>query len=139
MPNIYGNKVEGDFWKMNLKKYYMSLLSNNSSLIELLGNGKVLSGYPQKVTVFPVVIFEDNDSSDIEFADNLPNGTAAQVRIHVFSKTLKGYPKAEIIADLIRSIFREDFWAMTNNTESPDVDDNIKHRILDFKREFYSL
>ena len=124
---------------MNLKKYYMSLLSNNSSLTELLGNGKILSAYPQEVTVFPVVIFEDNDSSDIEFSDNLPNGTAAQVRIHVFSKTLKGYPKAEDIAELIRSIFRADYWAMTNNTESPDVDDNIKHRILDFKREFYSL
>ena len=131
--------MEGDFWKMNLKKYYMSLLSNNSSLTELLGNGKILSAYPQEVTVFPVVIFEDNDSSDIEFSDNLPNGTAAQVRIHVFSKTLKGYPKAEDIAELIRSIFRADYWAMTNNTESPDVDDNIKHRILDFKREFYSL
>ena len=124
---------------MNLKKYYMSLLSNNSSLTALIGSGKVLSGYPQEVTTFPVVIFEDNDSSDIEFADNLPNGTAAQVRIHVFSKTIKSYPKAEDIAELIRSIFREDFWAMTNNTESPDVDDNIKHRILDFKREFYSL
>ena len=131
--------MEGDFWKMNLKKYYMSLLSNNSSLTALIGNGKILSAYPQEVTVFPVVIFEDNDSSDIEFSDNLPNGTAAQVRIHVFSKTLKGYPKAEDIAELVRSIFRADYWAMINNTESPDVDDNIKHRILDFKREFYSL
>ncbi|MBO7735078.1 MAG: DUF3168 domain-containing protein [Methanobrevibacter sp.] len=124
---------------MNLKKYYMSLLSNNSALTELLGDGKILSAYPQKVTVFPSVIFEDNDSSDIEFSDNLPNGTAAQVRIHVFSKTLKGYPKAETIAELIRSIFRANYWAMTNNTETPDVEDNIKHRILDFKREFYSL
>ena len=131
--------MEGDFWKMNLKKYYMSLLSNNSALTTLIGNGKILSAYPQEVTVFPIVIFEDNDSSDIEFSDNLPNGTAAQVRIHVFSKTLKGYPKAEDIAELVRSIFRADYWAMTNNTESPDVDDNIKHRILDFKREFYSL
>ena len=117
----------------------MSLLSNNSALTELLGDGKILSAYPQKVTVFPSVIFEDNDSSDIEFSDNLPNGTAAQVRIHVFSKTLKGYPKAETIAELIRSIFRANYWAMTNNTETPDVEDNIKHRILDFKREFYSL
>lgn len=124
---------------MNLKKYYMSLLSNNSSLTELIGTGKIMAGYPQKVTVFPVVIFEDNDSSDIEFSDNLPNGTAAQVRIHVFSKTLKGYPKAEDIAEIIRNIFRADFWAMTNNTESPDVSDNIKHRIMDFRREFYSL
>ena len=124
---------------MNLKKYYMSLLSNNSSLTTIIGNGKILSAYPQKVTVFPTVIFEDANSSDTAFSDNLPEGTSAQVRIHVFSKTLKGYPKAEEIAEIIRDIFRADFWAMTNNTESPDVDDNIKHRIMDFRREFYSL
>lgn len=124
---------------MNLKKYYMSLLSNNSALTQLIGEGKIVSSYPQKVTVFPMVIFEDNDSSDIEFSDNLPNGTSAQVRIHVFSKTIKGYPKAEDIAELVRSIFRENYWAMVNNTEAPDVEDNTKHRILDFKREFYSL
>lgn len=124
---------------MNLKKYYMSLLSNDTALTELLGTGKILSAYPQEVTVFPVVIFEDVNSSDIEFSDNLPEGTSAQVRIHVFSKTIKGYPKAEVIAERIRSIFRSDFWAMTNNQEAPDVEDNIKHRILDFTREFYSL
>lgn len=124
---------------MNLKKYYMSLLYDDTALTELLGTGKILSAYPQEVTVFPVVIFEDVNSSDIEFSDNLPEGTSAQVRIHVFSKTIKGYPKAEVIAERIRSIFRSDFWAMTNNQEAPDVEDNIKHRILDFTREFYSL
>lgn len=124
---------------MNLKKYYMSLLSNNSALTTLIGNGKILSAYPQEVTVFPMVIFEDINSSDVAFSDNLPEGTSAQVRIHIFSKTVKGYPKAEDIAEIIRGIFREDFWAMTSNQETPDVEDNIKHRIMDFRREFYSL
>ena len=124
---------------MNLKKYYMSLLSNNSALTTILGNGKILSAYPQKVTVFPSVIFEDSNSSDTAFSDNLPEGTSAQVRIHIFSKTIKGYPKAEDISEIIREIFRTDFWAMTNNQEAPDVDDNTKHRIMDFRREFYSL
>ena len=94
----------------------MSLLSNNSSLTALIGTGKVMAGYPQEVTVFPTVIFEDINSSDVAFSDNLPEGTSAQVRIHIFSKTVKGYPKAEDIAELIRSIFRADYWAMTNNT-----------------------
>ena len=124
---------------MNLKKYYMSLLSNNSALITILGNGKILSAYPQKVTIFPTVIFEDINSSDVAFSDNLPEGTSAQIRIHIFSKTLKGYPKAEDIAEIIRNIFRDDFWAMTNNQDTPDVEDNTKHRIMDFRREFYSL
>ena len=124
---------------MNLKKYYMSLLSNNSSLTTIIGNGKIFSAYPQEVTVFPMVIFEDINSSDVAFSDNLPEGTSAQVRIHIFSKTVKGYPKAEDISEIIRCIFRDEFWAMTNNQETPDVEDNTKHRIMDFRREFYSL
>lgn len=124
---------------MNLKKYYMDLLSASLELKELIGENKIVSAYPQEVKTFPLVVFEDMNSSDVAFSDNLPEGTSAQVRIHVFSKTIKGYPKAETIADVVRSIFRNDFWSMTGNNESPDVEDNIKHRILDFRREFYSL
>ena len=124
---------------MNLKKYYMSLLSASSELIALIGENKIVSAYPQEIKTFPLVVFEDMNSSDVAFSDNLPEGTSAIVRIHIFSKTIKGYPKAEEIADIVRSIFRKDFWTMTGNNETPDVEDNIKHRILDFKREFYSL
>ena len=124
---------------MNLKKYYMTLLSASSELIALIGEKNIVSAYPQEVKIFPLVIFEDMNSSDVAFSDNLPEGTSATVRIHIFSKTIKGYPKAEEIADVVRSIFRADYWAMLSNNETPDVEDCIKHRILDFKREFYSL
>jgi hypothetical protein len=124
---------------MNLKKYYMSLLSGSSELIALIGENKIVSAYPQEVTKFPLVIFEDVNSQDVAFSDNLPEGTGAQVRIHIFSKTIKGYPKVEEIAEVVRNIFRSDYWSMTANIETPDVEDNIKHRIMDFKREFYSL
>lgn len=124
---------------MNLKKYYKSLLSGSSELIALIGANKITSTYPQNEKNFPLVAFEDMNSADVAFSDNKPEGTSAQVRIHVFSKTESGYPKAEEIAEVVRSIFREDYWAMTNNTETPDVSDNIKHRVLDFRREFYSL
>ena len=124
---------------MNLKKYYMSLLSASSELIALIGENRIVSAYPKEVKNFPLVIFEDVNSSDVAFSDNLPEGTSAQVRIHIFSKTVKNYPKVEDIAEIIRSIFRNDYWAMTSNNETPDVEDNIKHRIMDFKREFYSL
>ena len=124
---------------MNLKKYYMTLLSASSELIALIGEKNIISAYPQEVKTFPLVVFEDMNSSDVAFSDNLPEGTSATVRIHIFSKTIKGYPKAEEIADIVRSIFRADYWAMLSNNETPDVEDNIKHRVLDFKREFYSL
>ncbi len=124
---------------MNLKKYYMTLLFASSELIALIGEKHIVSAYPQEVKTFPLVVFEDMNSSDVAFSDNLPEGTSATVRIHIFSKTIKNYPKAEEIADVVRSIFRADYWAMLSNNETPDVDDCIKHRIMDFKREFYSL
>jgi hypothetical protein len=131
--------MDGDFRKMNLKKYVYGLLSGNSELTSLIGSSHVLSSYPQEVTTFPLVVFEDMFSSDVAFSDNLPEGTSAQVRIHIFSKTIKNYAKVEDIAEIIRSIFRSDFWAMTNNTDTADVEDNTRHRIMDFRREFYSL
>ena len=123
---------------MNLKKYYMTLLSNQA-LTDLIGENKVMSAYPEEVNTFPLVIFEDTTSFDVAFSDNLPEGTSAQVRIHIFSKTLKNYKKVEVIADCIHQIFRNDFWACTNNQEVADVTDNVKHRVMDFRREFYSV
>lgn len=123
---------------MNLKKYYYSLLSNDSELVALIGNN-IVSAYPQEVKTFPLVIFEDTSSRDTEFSDNLPEGTDATVRIHIFTKTIKDYAKAEDIAEIVRRIFRDEFWTCTMNQETSDVQDNIKHRILDFTRAFYAL
>lgn len=123
---------------MNLKKYYYSLLSNDSELVALIGNN-IVSAYPQEVKTFPLVIFEDTASRDTEFSDNLPEGTDATVRIHIFTKTIKDYAKAEDIAEIVRRIFRNEYWTCTLNQETSDVQDNIKHRILDFTRAFYAL
>ena len=125
---------------MNLKKYYRTLLTGSSELVALLGStDKIVASYPNEVTTFPLVIYEDTNSSDVAFSDNLPEGTSAQVRIHIFSKLVKNYAKVEDIAEIVHSVFRLDHWAMTSNNDTPDTEDNIRHRILDFKREFYSL
>lgn len=124
---------------MNLKKYYKDLLFDNS-LIEILGSqNKIVSAYPQEVKIFPLVVYEDSNSRDIEFSDNLPNGTSASVRVHIFTKTLAEYPTTTEIAEIVKSIFRNDFWSNTLNQETSDVQDNVRHRILDFTKEFYSL
>lgn len=124
---------------MNLKKYYKDLLTASSELTSLIGTGKIVSAYPQEVKTFPLVIYEDLNSNDVAFSDNLPEGTRAQVRIHIFTKTLENYPTTTAIAEIIRSIFRSDYWACTMNQETDDVEDNIKHRIMDFDRAFYTL
>ena len=125
---------------MNLKKYYRTLLTGSSELVSLLGStDNIVASYPNEVTTFPLVIYEDTNSSDVAFSDNLPEGTGATVRIHIFSKLVKNYAKVEDIAEVVHSVFRLDHWAMINNTDTADTEDNIRHRVMDFKREFYSL
>lgn len=116
-----------------------TLLTSDAELSELLGEGHIVSAYPQEVKTFPLVVYEDSGQRDVEFSDNLPEGTDASVRIHIFSKTLTGYPTTAEIGSLVHRIMRADFWACTMNTETSDVSDNIRHRIMDFKRAFLKI
>jgi hypothetical protein len=122
---------------MNLKKYYKDLLTASSELVAKVGNNGILSAYPQEVTRFPCVIYEDSNSSDTEFSDNYADGLSASVRIHIFTKTIKNYPTTNEIGELVHSVFKLNHWTMTMNQETADVQDNIRHRIMDFSRKFF--
>lgn len=124
---------------LNVKKYMFALLTSNTKLTELLGEGRILSAYPQEVETFPLVVYEDSGQRDVEFSDNLPEGTDVSVRIHIFTKTLTDYPTTAQIGSLVHEIMRADFWACTLNTETSDVSENIRHRIMDFKRAFLKI
>lgn len=124
---------------LNVKEYMFTLLTSDAELSELLGEGHILSAYPQEVKTFPLVVYEDSGQRDVEFSDNLPDGTDVSVRIHIFTKTLTDYPTTAQIGSLVHRIMRADFWACTMNTETSDVSDNIRHRIMDFKRAFLKI
>lgn len=124
---------------LNMKKYYQTLLSSSSELAEALGEGgEILSAYPDEVTKFPIIIYEDSNQRDVAFSDNLPQGTSASVRIHIFTKAVSGYPTTTALGKIVHNIFRTDFWACGANTEISE-DDNVKHRIMDFSRDFYEI
>lgn len=124
---------------LNVKEYMFTLLTSDAELSQLLGEGHILSAYPQEVKTFPLVVYEDSGQRDVEFSDNLPEGTDVSVRIHIFSKTLTDYPTTAEIGKILHRIMRADFWACTMNTETSDVSDNIRHRIMDFKRAFLKI
>lgn len=124
---------------LNVKEYMFTLLTSDAELSELLGEGHIVSAYPQEVKTFPLVVYEDSGQRDVEFSDNLPEGTDVSVRIHIFTKTLTDYPTTAQIGSLVHRIMRADFWACTLNTETSDVSDNIRHRIMDFKRSFLKI
>ena len=83
---------------MNLKKYYKDLLTGNAALVAKVGNNGILSAYPQEVTLFPCVIYEDSNSSDTEFSDKVTvKGSIKEALFEVekecnFYKMLGSYP-----------------------------------------------
>lgn len=125
---------------INQKEYVLTLLKSSAELENKLGkSGKIMNAYPNKVEAFPTVVFEDMNQSDVEFYDNLPYATNCNVRIHIFTKVSGSkYPTTTEVGLIVHDIFREDFWSCTANMETSDVDDSIRHRIMDFTRPFLS-
>ena len=122
----------------NLISYVQKMLTDCTELKTLLGKNKIVSAYPDEVKIFPLVIHEELNQRDVAFSDNLPNGSAGSVRVHIFTKILTGLPTTWDVAKIVCNLFRSDFWTCTNNQEMTEGN-GIKHRILDFTKEFYSL
>ena len=83
------------------------------------------------------LFMKTSNQRDIEYSDNLPWGTGASVRIHIFTKAVAGFPTTYALGRIIADLFRADYWNCGTNTELSE-NDNIKHRVMDFSREFYS-
>lgn len=125
---------------INQKEYVLTLLKSSAELVNKLGkSGKIMNAYPNKVETFPMVVYEDMNQSDVEFYDNLPFATNCNIRIHIFTKVSGSkYPTTTEIGLIVHDVFRNDFWSCTANMETSDVDDSIRHRIMDFTRPFMS-
>lgn len=124
---------------IDTKQYVKELLKNSQPLLEKLGKyGKIYASYPNEITVFPCVIYTEENQYDDCFYDNYAEGSAVKVRIHVFTKTNSGYPSTWEIGNVIHSVFRKDMWSCVYNSEMSDVDDNVRHRVMDFTKGFYS-
>lgn len=122
---------------INIKAYLKTLLNNDALKTKLGTKGKILASYPSEVTVFPCVIYQENGQNDIEFTDNLPEAVNVSVRVHIFTKTNSGYPTTSEVGNIVHNIFRNELWACTSNREMEEAEDNIRHRVMDFTREFY--
>ena len=99
----------------------------------------VLDAYPNSITKFPCVIFLDDSQADKEFADNFPLADSIGVQIHIFTKAVASYKTTTEIGLVVAQVMKENYFICTSNTEAPDVDDNIRHRVMYFKRDIYSL
>jgi len=120
---------------INAKKIYNTLL--NDERIKAVVK-TVLDAYPTTFTTFPCVVFLDAEQSDAEFADNLPTVDKLGVEIHIFTKAVGTYKTTAEIGLVVADIMKENYFTCTSNREVPDVEDNIRHRVMYFTREVFS-
>lgn len=121
---------------INAKKFYKTILSDQR--ITAVAS-TVLDAYPDAIETFPCIIFLDDNQMDKEFADNLPLADNIRVQIHIFTKALKGYNTTSEIGMVVADVMKENWFVCTSNTETPDVDDKVRHRVMYFTRDVYSL
>lgn len=99
----------------------------------------VLDAYPDSIEKFPCVIFLDDSQRDKEFADNFPTADSIGVQIHIFTKALASYKTTTEIGLVVAEVMKENYFVCTSNTEAPDIDDKVRHRVMYFIRDIYSL
>lgn len=120
---------------INAKKKYNTIL-NDERIKAVASNIK--DAYPSTIEKFPCVIFLDAEQSDREFADNLPTVDRLGVEVHIFTKAVSGYKTTTEIGLVVADVMKEQFFTCTSNREVPDIDDNIRHRVMYFTREVFS-
>ena len=120
---------------INAKKIYNTLL--NDERIKAVVK-TILDAYPTIFTKFPCVVFLDAEQSDTEFADNLPMVDKLGVEIHIFTKAVGTYKTTTEIGLVVADVMKENYFTCTSNREVPDVEDNIRHRVMYFTREVFS-
>ena len=125
---------EGRNKKMiNTKALYYSLL-NDERITALVGNDNIFDAYPNTVETFPCIIYLDENQNDVEFADNQPLANDITVQIHIFTKALENYYTTFEIGSVVARVMAENFFACTQNGESPDPDADVRHRVMTFRK-----
>lgn len=121
---------------INAKLMYNTIL-NDARIKAVAPN--VLDAYPSTVTKFPCVIFLDDRQNDKEFADNLPTVDSLGVEVHIFTKAVGTYKTTTEIGLVVAEVMKENYFICTGNREVADIDDNVRHRVMYFIRDVYSL
>lgn len=93
----------------------------------------VFDAYPSTVEVFPCVVFLDVGQTDTEYADNKNLATSYEVEVHIFTKALDGYPTTFEIGNVVETLMKENDFYLTLNTEVPDTEDEVRHRVMGFR------
>jgi hypothetical protein len=120
---------------INTKALYMDLLKDER--IETLVGENVYDAQNGEKIDFPCIIVIDSSQSDIEYADNRHHVQKCTVQIHIYTKTLEDYPTTTEIGEVIADIFNADSWACTLTREETDIEEDVRHRVMEFSKGIY--
>lgn len=123
---------------INTKKIYNELL-NDVRILQLVNDENIFDAYPETVESFPCVIFLDENQRDSEFADNFPMASDCSVTIHIFTKAENNYPTTSEIGIVIGEVFKENYFTCDSNNELSDVQKDVRHRVMSFRKQMLSI
>lgn len=117
----------------NVKKIVNDIL-NGSRLAE--HNIEYVCGYPNSIEVFPLVCWLEDGQNELDFNDNKASYNGCEIEIHIFTKKLADYKTSNEIAFIVDEAMKASDWVCFNNREIGDPDNEVEHRILNYRKEF---
>jgi hypothetical protein len=119
------------------KSWIYGILSTDAGLIAAVGSDdNVTDIWPEVINTFPMVIYIDDNQSDMEYSDNRPMMSRQRFVVHIFTK-LDGPTTSTIGAEVYR-IFSGLFFNCGSNGEVPDETEGVRHRVMRFSRELFA-
>ena len=122
---------------LRTKAYFFTALSEDTALATALGSGEIVDQYPDVIETFPLVVYQDDNQTDGEYADNQPMISRARVVVHIFTKATIGYPTTTTLGILVANVFKGLFFHCVSNGETPDDSVGVRHRVMIFSRELF--
>lgn len=117
------------------QSFVFTTLSTDATLLALVGGITHISeARPENITVFPYIVFREDDQADSEFVDNLPVASDSKYVIDIFVKEADTYPIAKVIHDIFMALF----WTCEYSSDTLDPDISVRHRIMRFKRLLFA-
>lgn len=121
---------------INAKELYYQML-HDERITDIVGSNGIFDAYPETIEDFPCVIYLEENQNDVEFADNQPTTNNLSFQLHIFTKALDGYATTSQIALTVDEVLKEYYFVCRSNRELQDVQDNVRHRVLNYSRALF--
>lgn len=119
------------------KAWIYGKMSVDAGILAAVGStDNIVDAWPEQFLTFPLIVYQDDNQADGEFADNKPTMSKQRFRIDIFQKIDKGTTSA--IGSAVALFFKDLFFTCGTNGEVQDVTEGVRHRVMRFSRELFT-